>query len=87
MHLWQEFGRAVYIKQSTLDKIAANFREVERCFTEMLAAWFKGEDSTGPTWGDVICALKSPAMNKEELAQQLIQKLRAGKELERCFGC
>ena len=81
MHLWREFGLAIGLKPSTLEAIKSNYlKEVEICFTEVLASWLNGEDRSrdspaGPNWEEVIAVLKSPSLNMRDCAHQLIQKL------------
>lgn len=80
VHLWEKFGHTLGIRQAILDKIAANFRDVDRRFTEVLASWFSGEGtSSAPSWGDVATALNSPVLNMQQHAEELIQKIKAGK--------
>ena len=73
---WREFGLALNLKASTLDKIRSNCHQnVQHCLTETLAAWLKEEDrphdSPPPHWGEVIDALKSPSVNMREDAENL----------------
>ena len=71
------FGCALGLKQPTLERINSHYQQVERCFTEVLAAWLREEDRPhtlpGPNWGEVISALKS--MNMTELADRLIENI------------
>ena len=76
---WREFGLALNLKTSTLDKIRSNCHNVEHCLTEALAAWLKGKDrphdSPPPHWGEVINALKSHSLNVREDAEKLTRML------------
>lgn len=75
-----EFGRALGLKKPTLEKIRSRYtylQHIERCFTEVLAAWLNGEDrphgSPGPNWKEVVCALRSVDMR--EYAHRLMERL------------
>lgn len=72
-----EFGCALGLKQPTLERIKSHYQHIERCFTEVLAAWLKEEDRPptlpSPNWGEVIAALKTVDMM--ELADYLIGNL------------
>ena len=86
VHLWKEFGLALGLKPTTLERIRSNhLKDVESCFTEALAAWLKGEDrphdSPGPNWEEVMSALKSPSVNMRDYAHQLTQKLESESKL------
>ena len=77
---WREFGLALKLKASTLDKIRSNCHQnVQHCLTEALAAWLKGEDrphdSPAPHWEEVINALKSHSLNMREDAEKLTRML------------
>ena len=77
---WREFGLALKLKASTLDKIRSNCHQnVEHCLTEALAAWLKGEDrprgSPPPHWGEVIDALKSHSLYMKEDVEKLTRIL------------
>ena len=77
---WREFGLALKLEASTLDKIRNNCHQnVQLCLTEALAAWLKGEDrphdSLPPHWGEVIDALKSHSLNMREDAEKLTRML------------
>ena len=80
VHLWKEFGLALGLKPPTLERIWGCYvHQVERCFTEVIAAWLNGEDrphnSPDPNWEEVIAALKSPSVDKKDHALQLTKQL------------
>ena len=73
-----KFGRALGLKQATLEKIrSCYFQQNDHCFTEVLAAWLERQDrphdSPDPNWSEVIAALKS--LDMTDIAHQLIQEL------------
>ena len=75
---WEKFGHALKLESLTLRRIKANnIRDVDTCFTKVLAAWLDGEDrshgSPAPNWEEAITALRS--LNMREQVDQLIQKL------------
>jgi len=75
---WEKFGLALQLKPLTLDRIKANnIRDIDTCFTEVLAAWLdrkdRSQDSPDPNWEEAIAALRSLSMREQ--ADQLIQKL------------
>jgi hypothetical protein len=80
VHLWREFGLALGLTPATLERIRSNnLKDVDCCFTGVLAAWLNGEDthhdSPCPNWGEVVAALKSPSVNMQDCAQQVVQNL------------
>ena len=87
VHLWREFGLAIGLKPSTLEVIKSNnLKDVEICFTEVLASWLNGEDRSrdspaGPNWEEVIAALRSPSLNMRDCAHQLLEKLAGRRSL------
>ena len=67
VHIWRELGIALGLKQLTLERIGRYYRnQMDRCFTEVIAAWLSGEDrphsSADPNWVEVAAALKSPPL-------------------------
>lgn len=88
VHLWKELGLALGMKSLSLEIIQRNnlSNSIQSCFTEMLAAWLKGEDApldaVGPNWAAVIAALQSSPMNWGEYASQLIQRLKGDECME-----
>ena len=82
---WEGFGLALKMKKITLERIRSCYHQLsERCFTEMLAAWLRGEDrpqeSPGPSWREVTDALK--AQNRRNVSHQLLLTLT-----RKCSGC
>lgn len=80
VHLWKEFGLALGQKPPTLESIQSsnNYTYVEKCFTEVLAAWLnenKSPHSSGHNWVEVIAALKSPSVNMDDHAHKLVHVL------------
>ena len=86
MHLWKEFGLALGFKPVSLEIIRRNnlSSSIQSCFTEMLAAWLKGEgtplDAAGPSWAAVVTALQSSPVHWGEYASQIIQRLKGDRD-------
>ena len=74
----KDIGLALGLKKLTLERLESNYKNIDRCLTEAIAAWLKGEDrphnSPKPNWEELISALKS--MSKRDLAHQLLLKLK-----------
>ena len=79
-YLWNKFGRALGLKQQTLERIRSNhLKDTECCFTEVIVAWLKGEDRphdslSSPNLAEVTTALES--MDMGEQAQLLLDKFK-----------
>ena len=83
-----KFGHALGLKPTTLERIkSCYFHQMDRCFTEVLAAWLERQDrphdSPDPNWGEVMTALNSEDMT--DIAHQLIQELASEYNLETMF--
>ena len=67
---WENIGLNLGIEYSTLEVIKSNNpQNVDRCFREMLAKWLQLGHET--TLNCLICALRSPSVGFEHLADEL----------------
>ena len=69
---WFQLGLELGISPTALDHIKANFKDVERCKTEMLAQWLQGQGRDVPTWKTLVCAVRT--VSKVEIARTAASK-------------
>ena len=52
--------------------IKQNFQnESNLCYTSLLEYWLTQTEPQGPTWADLIAALKSPSIEREDLVSKV----------------
>ena len=68
---WEELGLALGLSHDELKLIACSHNSVCRCFYEMLRFWIV---RVGGSWDELIIALKSPQVKREDCAQQITDK-------------
>ena len=87
-HVWKDFGLALGLRESTLRKIQQcyHLHQIDRCFTEVIAAWLNGEDrsqhSPEPSWQEIISALKSLSLNTTDCIYQFIMELKSKNSID-----
>ena len=72
---WYEIGAQLGVNGAKLREIQIDCHTVERCFSEMISFWFKGNTEVAVTWKSIIDALESPFVNEKHLANQLREKV------------
>ena len=74
MNKWFQIGVQLGINETNLHQIEADYCTVDRCFSEMISFWLKGNTEVAVTWKSIIDALESPAINEKGLANWLREK-------------
>lgn len=69
---WQTFGVHLKVPYNRLQGFQGEASMVERCFTEVLVAWLRGEGSSC-TVEQLACALRKPGVNQRRLAEEIEQ--------------
>ena len=71
---WRSIGGELGIPPDTLEAILSRDhpRPINDCFLEMISEWLR--NSHGPTWEDLISALKSPLVGLQTLTAELDNK-------------
>ena len=70
---WRSIGVELGIPPDTLEAISRDHpQSINDCFLEMISEWLR--NSGGPTWEDLISALKSPLVGLQPLATELDDK-------------
>ena len=66
---WFNLGIALGLSSDTLKTIESDHpKDSHRCLTEMLIAWLQMKDNSQPSWQSLASALRSPLVNKNEIA-------------------
>ncbi len=78
---WEELGLALGLSHDELNLIACAHNSVGRCFYEMLRFWIV---RVGGSWDELIIALKSPQVKREDVAQQITDKHIKGTVVSIC---
>ena len=70
---WQSLGLELGVLYSTLKKIEKDYRKVDACMMEMLAAWLQQQDEVNqvgvPSWSVLQTALRK--IGENELANRI----------------
>ncbi|XP_064385938.1 uncharacterized protein LOC135334611 isoform X3 [Halichondria panicea] len=70
---WFELGLALDLSEETLKAIHKNHTVLADRFTAMLGEWF--QSSPNPTWSELVKALRSPTINRPDIAAEIEDKL------------
>ena len=66
---WFNLGVALGLSSDTLKTIESDPpKDTHRCLTEMLIAWLQMKDNSQPSWQSLASALRSPFVDKNEIA-------------------
>ena len=71
---WFQLGLELRIRPTSLEHIKANFKDVERCMTEMLAQWLQKQGRDVPTWKALVSAVRTASSLREEIASTVAAK-------------
>ena len=72
---WFQIGVQLGVSEAKLHQIEANYRTVERCFSEMISFCLNGNTRVAVSWKSLIDALESQFVNEKGLANQLREKI------------
>ena len=66
---WFNLGVALGLSSGTLKTIESDHpKDTHRCLTEMVIAWLEMKDSSQPSWQSLASALRSPFVDRNEIA-------------------
>ena len=71
---WFQIGVQLGVSEGKLHQIEADYRITERCFSEMIIFWIKGNTHVPVTWKSLIQVLESSFVNERGLAVKLREK-------------
>ena len=71
---WFRIGVQLGINETMLNQIEANHRNVDRCFSEVISFWLKGNTPITVSWKSLVEVLESPFVSEKGLARGLREK-------------
>ena len=74
MAKWFPIGVQLGIDQAKLQEIEINYRTADRCFSEVINFWLKGNTPVAVCWKSLVEVLESPFVNEKGLARGLREK-------------
>ena len=75
MAKWFSIGVQLGIDPAKLQEIETNYRTADRCFSEVINFWLKGNTPVAVSWISLVGVLKSPFVNEKGLARRLEEKV------------
>ena len=74
MAKWFPIGVQLGIGDGKLQEIETNYRTADRCFSEVISFWLKGNTPVAMSWKSLVEVLESPFVNEKGLARRLRDK-------------
>ena len=74
MAKWFSIGVQLGIDPAKLQEIETNHRTADRCFSEVISFWLKGNTVVALGWKSLVETLESPFVNEKGLAGRLKEK-------------
>ena len=74
MNKWFQIGVQLGINETSLHQIEADYRTMDRRFSEMISFWLNGNTQVPITWKSLIEVLESRFVNKKGLAKKIRKK-------------
>ena len=74
MNKWFQIGVQLGISEANLHQIEADYRTVDRRFSEMISFWLSGNTQVAVTWKSLVEVLESRFVNKKGLAKKIREK-------------
>ena len=71
---WFRIGVQLGIDETKLNQIEADYRTVDRYFSEVINFWLKGNTQVAVTWKSLVEVLEAPFVNEKGLARRLREK-------------
>ena len=71
---WFRIGVQLGIDETKLNQIEADYRSVDRYFSEVINFWLKGNTQVAVTWKSLVEILETPFVNEKGLAKRLREK-------------
>ena len=84
---WYNIGLLLHIPHTTLDRFKQTYTDPLELMREMLKHWLDATTDPPPTWEAVITALKSPLVNKKNVAAQLESKYCSQYDMREVPSC
>ena len=74
MAKWFPIGVQLGIDQAKLQEIETNYRTADRCLSEVINFWLKGNTPVAVRWKSLVEVLESPFVSEKGLARGLREK-------------
>ena len=74
MDKWFQIGVQLGLSETKLHQIESDHRTAERCFSEVIIFWLKGNTQVAVTWKSLVEVLESSFVNEKGLAKRLREK-------------
>ena len=74
MDKWFQIGVQLGLSETKLHQIESNHRTADRCFSEVVIFWLKGNTQVAVTWKSLVEVLESSFINERGLAKRLREK-------------
>ena len=74
MAKWFSIGVQLGIDPAKLQEIEINYRTADRCFSEVISFWLKGNTPVPVSWLSLVDVLQSPFVSEKGLAGRLSEK-------------
>ena len=74
MAKWFSIGIQLGIDPAKLQEIETNYRTADRCFSEVINFWLKGNTAVPTSWISLVDLLDTPFVNEKGLARRLRDK-------------
>ena len=71
---WFPLGVQLGLSETKLHQIEADHRTTDRCFSEVVSFWLKGNTQVAVTWKSLVKVLESSFVNEQGLAKRLREK-------------
>ena len=71
---WFQIGVQLGVSESKLREIEADHHTAQRCFSEVISFWIKGNTHVPVTWKSLSQVLESSFVNERGLANELRKK-------------
>ena len=75
MDKWFQIGVQLGLSETKLHQIESDHRTADRCFSEVIIFWLKGNTQVAVTWKSLVDVLDSSFVNERGLAKRLKEKL------------
>ena len=75
MNKWFQMGVQLGLSETKLHQIESDHRTADRCFSEVIIFWLKGNTKVAVTWKSLVQVLESSFVNEQGLAKRLREML------------
>ena len=74
MAKWYRIGIQLGVDQAKLKEIKNNYQTADRCFSEVVKFWLRGNTRVAVSWESLVEILEQPFIGEKELAMRLREK-------------